>query len=570
MNQPLVPLLEHRLGPPHWAGTEILCLSLCHNQQSTLHGLNPLLKPLIEQHLKELDQLTNQEAGIDQILILLTGLDQILLLLTQLKSRKVLMLLPQLKSREILMLLPQLKSREILILLTGLDQILLLLSQLKSREILMLLTQLKSGEILMLLAQLKSREVLMLLTELKSREVLMLLTELKSGEILVLLTQRKSGEILVLLTQLKSGEILVLLTQRKSREILVLLTQLKSGEILVLLAQLKSGEILMLLTELKSREVLMQLTELKSGEILMLLTQLKSGARHSQGGIPLGNPTTKEIGQRNLPFGTWGVAGFVKPQIWKEPVTADMLKVWWTLQVHSIHDRDVLAIVKKVCVTCPCCEARLRSLPAKLEEVEKKLDEFVARVEEKFSDLKDSLLPAQRVCSPDVDKAVKDAVSAINNRDHVILYGLPETGSTIKDFETVKDIFDSLGVNDVKAVDVFRLGKVQSDVGVTQSKPRLLKVRLSSSIVHNSLLKKAKLLRDSSKYKSVFIRRSYSFVERSRIKELYNVLRQKKDETGREFFIDRRGNVASWTVKERTTGSSVTSGIGSAQPASNC
>ena len=133
---------------------------------------------------------------------------------------------------------------------------------------------------------------------------------------------------------------------------------------------------------------------------------------------------------------------------------------------------------------------------------------------------------------------------------------------TIKDFETVKDIFDSLGVNDVKAVDVFRLGKVQSDVGVSQSKPRLLKVRLSSWIVHNSLLK---LLRDSSKYKSVFIRRSYSFVERSRIKELYNVLRQKKDETGRQFFIDRRGNVASWTVKERTTGSSVTS-----VPASNC
>ena len=212
-------------------------------------------------------------------------------------------------------------------------------------------------------------------------------------------------------------------------------------------------------------------------------------------------------------------------------------------------------------------------MPAKLEEVEKKLDDFVARVEEKFSKIKESSLPAQRICSPDVDKAVKDAVSAINNRDHVISYGLTETGSANADFDTVKDIFDSLGVNDVKAVNVFRLGKVQSVDGVSQPKPRLLKVRLSSFIVHNSLLKKAKLLRDSSEYKSVFIRPSYSFVERSIIKELYNVLRQKKDETGREFFIDRRGNVSSWTVKERTTGSTATSGIDNTeftQPASNC
>ena len=50
---------------------------------------------------------------------------------------------------------------------------------------------------------------------------------------------------------------------------------------------------------------------------------------------------------------------------------------------------EVLAVVKRF-VPYPGCEARLRSLPAKLEEVEKNLDDFVSRVEVKFSELRGS------------------------------------------------------------------------------------------------------------------------------------------------------------------------------------
>ena len=96
-------------------------------------------------------------------------------------------------------------------------------------------------------------------------------------------------------------------------------------------------------------------------------------------------------------------------------------------------------------------------------------------------------------------------------------------------------------------VDCFRLhGKIPIISSI--SKPRLLKVRLANSNQRTTILKKAKLLKDSDHFKQIFVRPSYTLAERKHIKELYNTLQSQQKETGVDHFIDRRGPVNLWTV----------------------
>ena len=115
----------------------------------------------------------------------------------------------------------------------------------------------------------------------------------------------------------------------------------------------------------------------------------------------------------------------------------------------------------------------------------------------------------------------------------------------------VKDLFSYLGEKDVVVVDCIRLGKPL--VTSSASKPRLLKVSLANSNQRTSVLKKAKLLKDSDHvhFKQIFVRPSYTLVERIHIKSLYNTLQSQQEETGVNHFIDRRGPVNLWTVKRK-------------------
>ena len=73
----------------------------------------------------------------------------------------------------------------------------------------------------------------------------------------------------------------------------------------------------------------------------------------------------------------------------------------------------------------------------------------------------------------------------------------------------------------------------------------------SNSNQRTSILKKAKLLKDSDHFKQIFVRPSYTLVERIHIKSLYNTLQSQQEETGVNHFIDRRGPVNLWTVKRK-------------------
>ena len=73
-------------------------------------------------------------------------------------------------------------------------------------------------------------------------------------------------------------------------------------------------------------------------------------------------------------------------------------------------------------------------------------------------------------------------------------------------------------------IDVFRLGK-ESKVG-TNAKLRLIKVCVANSSSRTVILRKAKFLKDSAKFKNVFVHPSHT-VERSHIRGLYDIMRMK-------------------------------------------
>lgn len=212
---------------------------------------------------------------------------------------------------------------------------------------------------------------------------------------------------------------------------------------------------------------------------------------------------------------------------------------------------DVLSVVKKVCTPCPSCETSLKNLPLRVSNLEKKFVEFVAKTEEVIG----GSLRAQSgvVCNTaagvDVDKAVKEAISAHDEKLCIILSGVKETGSAVTDKALVKEIFDSLSEDSVFLIDAFRLGKEPN--GESNVKPRLVKVRVANAAQRSAILRKAKILKESVKFKNVFVRPSHTAAERSHIRGLYDIVRKKKHETGQEYYIDRRGPVSQWTIKER-------------------
>ena len=146
-------------------------------------------------------------------------------------------------------------------------------------------------------------------------------------------------------------------------------------------------------------------------------------------------------------------------------------------------------------------------------------------------------------------EAVKEAISAHDEKLCIILSGFKETGSAVTDKALVKEIFDSLSEDSAFLIDAFRLGKEPN--GGSNVKPRIVKVRVANAAQRSADLRKAKILKESVKFKNVYVRPSHSAAERTNIHGLYDIVRKKKNETGQEYYIDRRGPVSQWTIKER-------------------
>ena len=217
--------------------------------------------------------------------------------------------------------------------------------------------------------------------------------------------------------------------------------------------------------------------------------------------------------------------------------------------IFSAVSPENLGIIKDVCTPCPNCEHSLRHLPARVAALETKFDEFVIRIEAAVTKAEPAVTKAAPVQhASQVDIAIKEAISANDNRYHVVISGLQETESPSLDIKHTKEIVSSLDIgDDVVFVDAYRLGKRAPD----GNRPRLLKVRFASSLHRSLVLRKAKSLKNSPKYSKVYIRPCHSPAERKHISELYSALHDLKQKTGKDHYIDRRGPIKEWSVKMR-------------------
>lgn len=109
-------------------------------------------------------------------------------------------------------------------------------------------------------------------------------------------------------------------------------------------------------------------------------------------------------------------------------------------------------------------------------------------------------------------------------RRSIVISGLNEsTNESENDFDIATELCKALDPSCMIQT-VFRMGIYKPSSDAMHSRPRLLKVHLSSSSVVKSILTNAHRLKDLDHYKGVFVRRSMSKAERDELKDRCSLL----------------------------------------------
>ena len=146
---------------------------------------------------------------------------------------------------------------------------------------------------------------------------------------------------------------------------------------------------------------------------------------------------------------------------------------------------------------------RLENLELRIGNLESSIESFrrVQKKQEKeINEIKQSLSEI-RVSKSEILDEIEDREKRRNN---VIIFGLPEcnegTVSKRKKYDEtlVKEVFEAIGCDDIDTETIFRLGR---NIG----KMRPVKVTLRNRISKAEIMRKARDLRTSDKYKKVFI-----------------------------------------------------------------
>ena len=173
-------------------------------------------------------------------------------------------------------------------------------------------------------------------------------------------------------------------------------------------------------------------------------------------------------------------------------------------------------------------------------------------VKEQFKSYSDAVQENVKVCKPDSDSLpvgkLKDFVREVAHEEDrlrsVIIFGVPER-EPANLAKRVEEVFNEMMVRpSIREISI--VGKQSAG---TSSRP--IKVKLSSPSIVKTVLGQAKLLRNSDKLKSVFVKPDLSIEERTERRQLVQDLKQRRiSEPDKRHYI-KGGAVHSEDIKSK-------------------
>ena len=210
---------------------------------------------------------------------------------------------------------------------------------------------------------------------------------------------------------------------------------------------------------------------------------------------------------------------------------------------EALLQKNRLEIIQALKPEFNAINKRLSTLEERINQFESSLTSLVSKQsiqDEKIEKLTDDLNSALSSLASETSNEVHQRLIRCKN---VMIAGLVDqsTGSVEerkdKDEEDVENILEALDEEDVKVLNIWRIGKRRSDG------KKLLKVEFSSEEEKQRVLRKARSLRHKSNYKTVFINPDRTITQQTEFRLLREELKRRKD-NGEDVIISKHKVVA--------------------------
>ena len=202
------------------------------------------------------------------------------------------------------------------------------------------------------------------------------------------------------------------------------------------------------------------------------------------------------------------------------------------LQTQLIEKQEQVISVQAELSAC-----KTEQLEAMKKTVSSSVADSVKAEFKSYSAVAQSLPPPSPVISPEtLTTVVKTIVAEEDRSRNLLIFGLPEEKEEEKLDAQVSEVLETVGLK--PKVEVQRIGRKKTD-GST----RPVKVIASNSLVVDQILRNARNLRNSERFRTVFLSQDRSVEQRKVRKELVQEMKKRTlAEPSKKFYI-KDGNI---------------------------